>query len=87
MNAPSNTPPVVRTTCPYCGVGCGVLASPDGRGGAMISESCAGGAMISTESRPGALVEAVAYAGCTAAFAVVLDAYAELLAAADAVDA
>ncbi|MGV3633868.1 MAG: molybdopterin-dependent oxidoreductase [Pseudorhodoplanes sp.] len=37
MNAPSNTPPVVRTTCPYCGVGCGVLASPDGRGGAMIS--------------------------------------------------
>ncbi|MFZ5691173.1 MAG: molybdopterin-dependent oxidoreductase [Pseudomonadota bacterium] len=37
MNAPSNTPPVVRTTCPYCGVGCGILASPDGRGGAMIS--------------------------------------------------
>ena len=22
----------VRTTCPYCGVGCGVLATPDGRG-------------------------------------------------------
>src|SRR3954468_3297422 len=21
----------VRTTCPYCGVGCGVLAQPDGR--------------------------------------------------------
>ena len=37
MNAPVNTPPVIRTTCPYCGVGCGVLASPDGRGGAMIS--------------------------------------------------
>jgi assimilatory nitrate reductase catalytic subunit len=37
MNAPSNTPPVIRTTCPYCGVGCGVLASPDGRGDAMIS--------------------------------------------------
>jgi assimilatory nitrate reductase catalytic subunit len=37
MNAPSNTPPLVRTTCPYCGVGCGVLASPDGHGGAMIS--------------------------------------------------
>jgi assimilatory nitrate reductase catalytic subunit len=37
MNAPANTPPVIRTTCPYCGVGCGVLASPDGRGGAMIS--------------------------------------------------
>jgi len=30
MNAP------VRTTCPYCGVGCGVLAAPDGRGGIAI---------------------------------------------------
>ncbi len=37
MNAPTDTPPVIRTTCPYCGVGCGVLASPDGRGGAMMS--------------------------------------------------
>jgi assimilatory nitrate reductase catalytic subunit len=27
----------VRTTCPYCGVGCGVLAVPDGSGGAAIS--------------------------------------------------
>ena len=26
----------VCTTCPYCGVGCGVLATPDGRGGASI---------------------------------------------------
>ncbi len=26
-----------RTTCPYCGVGCGVLATPDGRGAAAIS--------------------------------------------------
>ena len=26
-----------RTTCPYCGVGCGVLATPDGSGGAAIS--------------------------------------------------
>jgi assimilatory nitrate reductase catalytic subunit len=26
-----------RTTCAYCGVGCGVLATPDGRGGAAIS--------------------------------------------------
>ena len=25
-----------RTTCPYCGVGCGVLATPDGYGGAAI---------------------------------------------------
>ena len=37
MNAPSHHPPAVRTTCPYCGVGCGVLAKPDGRGGAMIA--------------------------------------------------
>ena len=27
----------VRTTCPYCGVGCGVLASPDGQGGVAIA--------------------------------------------------
>src|SRR6202522_2614503 len=26
-----------RTTCPYCGVGCGVLATPDGRGCAAVS--------------------------------------------------
>ncbi|WP_024511478.1 nitrate reductase [Bradyrhizobium sp. ARR65] len=26
-----------RTTCPYCGVGCGVLATPDGKGGATIA--------------------------------------------------
>ena len=26
----------VRTTCPYCGVGCGVIATPDGQGGAQI---------------------------------------------------
>ncbi|MGZ5828910.1 MAG: nitrate reductase [Xanthobacteraceae bacterium] len=26
-----------RTACPYCGVGCGVIATPDGRGGAVIS--------------------------------------------------
>ena len=25
------------TTCPYCGVGCGVLATPDGSGGAAIA--------------------------------------------------
>jgi assimilatory nitrate reductase catalytic subunit len=25
-----------RTTCPYCGVGCGVRATPDGQGGARI---------------------------------------------------
>jgi assimilatory nitrate reductase catalytic subunit len=27
----------VRTTCPYCGVGCGVVATPDGQGGAAIA--------------------------------------------------
>ena len=26
-----------RTTCPYCGVGCGVLATPDGSGGAAMA--------------------------------------------------
>ena len=29
--------PTIRTTCPYCGVGCGVLATPDGAGGASIA--------------------------------------------------
>ncbi len=29
--------PTVRTTCPYCGVGCGVLATPDGAGGLAIA--------------------------------------------------
>jgi assimilatory nitrate reductase catalytic subunit len=27
----------VATACPYCGVGCGVIARPDGRGGAEIA--------------------------------------------------
>src|SRR3954469_13197417 len=26
-----------RTTCPYCGVGCGILATPDGASGAAIA--------------------------------------------------
>jgi len=29
--------PVVRTTCPYCGVGCGLEMRPDGRGGATVA--------------------------------------------------
>jgi assimilatory nitrate reductase catalytic subunit len=37
MNAPAQHPPTIRTACPYCGVGCGVLAAPDGLGGAAIS--------------------------------------------------
>jgi assimilatory nitrate reductase catalytic subunit len=27
----------IRTTCPYCGVGCGILATPDGAGGVAIA--------------------------------------------------
>jgi assimilatory nitrate reductase catalytic subunit len=37
MNAPTHHAAAVRTTCPYCGVGCGVLARPDGNGGAAIA--------------------------------------------------
>ncbi|MCE6959201.1 molybdopterin-dependent oxidoreductase [Cereibacter sphaeroides] len=41
MTAPSPPLPppgqAVRTTCPYCGVGCGVLATPDGQGGLHIA--------------------------------------------------
>jgi len=35
MNSPLARP-AVRTACPYCGVGCGVLARPDGLGGATV---------------------------------------------------
>jgi assimilatory nitrate reductase catalytic subunit len=37
MPARGKTTGPVRTTCPYCGVGCGVLATPDGKGGAAIA--------------------------------------------------
>ena len=37
MNAMPPHPRAVRTTCPYCGVGCGVLAMPDAAGGPTIS--------------------------------------------------
>jgi len=37
MNALPQHPPAVRTTCAYCGVGCGILARPDGQGGATIA--------------------------------------------------
>ncbi len=37
MNALAPHSPAVRTTCPYCGVGCGVLAVPVGNSGATIS--------------------------------------------------
>ena len=28
---------MIRTTCPYCGVGCGIMATPNGRGGAGLA--------------------------------------------------
>ncbi len=37
MNAPVRHSEAVRTTCPYCGVGCGLLVQPDGRGGATVA--------------------------------------------------
>src|SRR5229473_4530926 len=37
MTAVDPTLRAARTTCPYCGVGCGVLATPDNSGGAAIS--------------------------------------------------
>jgi assimilatory nitrate reductase catalytic subunit len=37
MNAPAKPPSAVRTACPYCGVGCGVLARPDANGGTIIT--------------------------------------------------
>src|SRR5579871_2277540 len=37
MTAIDQTLRTISTTCPYCGVGCGVLATPDGNGGAAIS--------------------------------------------------
>jgi assimilatory nitrate reductase catalytic subunit len=36
MNMSSPDLATVRTTCPYCGVGCGLLARPDGRGGVSV---------------------------------------------------
>ena len=29
--------PAIRSTCPYCGVGCGVLLTPDGQGGLAVA--------------------------------------------------
>lgn len=37
MNMQAPITQTVRTTCPYCGVGCGILAKPDGSGQAEIS--------------------------------------------------
>ena len=37
MNARVQIEPAVRTTCPYCGVGCGLIVQPDGHGGAAMT--------------------------------------------------
>src|SRR5262249_48668583 len=37
MSTPADGRQGVRTTCPYCGVGCGLIVQPDGRGGAAIA--------------------------------------------------
>lgn len=37
MNMVAPPAATVRTTCPYCGVGCGILARADGQGGAEIA--------------------------------------------------
>jgi assimilatory nitrate reductase catalytic subunit len=36
MNAHPQPSSGLHTTCPYCGVGCGLIAQPDGRGGAAV---------------------------------------------------
>jgi len=36
-NRPAQCATTTKTTCPYCGVGCGVLATPDGAGGARVA--------------------------------------------------
>ena len=37
VHAPNHEPAPTSTTCPYCGVGCGVLATPDRMGGATVA--------------------------------------------------
>src|SRR5262249_15347536 len=37
MNAHASLPATTRTACPYCGVGCGVLATRDRQGGVAIA--------------------------------------------------
>ncbi|MES2551018.1 MAG: molybdopterin-dependent oxidoreductase [Pseudomonadota bacterium] len=36
LPSPSGERGDVRSTCPYCGVGCGVILTPDGRGGLSV---------------------------------------------------
>lgn len=37
MNMQASIKPALRTTCPYCGVGCGIIAKTDSRNGTQIS--------------------------------------------------
>ncbi|WP_291845702.1 nitrate reductase [Bradyrhizobium sp.] len=37
MSVPDPDPRAIATTCAYCGVGCGILATPEGHGGAAIA--------------------------------------------------
>jgi assimilatory nitrate reductase catalytic subunit len=37
MSAGTQREQAVRTTCPYCGVGCGLVVQPDGNGGAAVA--------------------------------------------------
>jgi assimilatory nitrate reductase catalytic subunit len=56
MDIVASSASAVRTTCPYCGVGCGLIVQPDGRGDAAIagdpthpanfSRTCAKGAAL-----------------------------------------
>ncbi|MDE1568531.1 nitrate reductase [Aquabacter sediminis] len=41
MNAPVQNPTAVHTTCPYCGVGCGVVATPEPAGTVHIAGDAA----------------------------------------------
>ena len=54
----------VRTTCPYCGVGCGLIVKPDGRGGAAVEGDPAHPANFGrTCSKGSALGETLALGG------------------------
>src|SRR5258708_2433062 len=64
MNALTQLTPTLRTACPYCGVGCGVLAQPDGRGGVAIAGDHTHPANLGTLCAKGsALGETVGLAG------------------------
>jgi assimilatory nitrate reductase catalytic subunit len=63
MNALEQPAPAVRTTCPYCGVGCGVLAQPDGRGVAIAGDPTHPANLGRLCSKGSALGETIGLAG------------------------